>query len=343
MMHRKKPNLDQPVYPVRTVAALVEVFRDAGIIPDRLLDGSGLAIGRLDDPQERLSYRQILAVWRNAVRHAGGSDLILQAGRRMHFAAYGAIGYTVLSSPTHDDAADRAIRFGRLVGPLSDLSLEQEGETAVWVYEPIFWEDPNDPLYRAAVEFHLASHLTVLSNLYGDHARVDEIRVAYDGPGVARRYENFFGCRICAGQPRNEFRYRRALMSLPMAYSDAATHAAVRETCERLLAEVHGTTSAAADVHRVLLGCDEGFPGIEEMARRLSMNARTLRRRLEAENTSYRAIVADVRKQLALTYLRTTTMKHEQIAAKLGYSDAANFRHAFLRWTGRNPSEFRER
>jgi hypothetical protein len=31
----------------------------------------------------------------------------------------------------------------------------------------------------------------------------------------------------------------------------------------------------------------------------------------------------------------------EEIASRLGYSDAANFRPAFLRWTGKSPSDFR--
>jgi AraC-like DNA-binding protein len=31
----------------------------------------------------------------------------------------------------------------------------------------------------------------------------------------------------------------------------------------------------------------------------------------------------------------------EDIADSLGFSEAANFRHAFHRWTGRTPQEFR--
>jgi AraC-like DNA-binding protein len=34
-------------------------------------------------------------------------------------------------------------------------------------------------------------------------------------------------------------------------------------------------------------------------------------------------------------------MTNEEIAAQLGYSDAANFRHAFIRWTGKRPSDYR--
>lgn len=71
------------------------------------------------------------------------------------------------------------------------------------------------------------------------------------------------------------------------------------------------------------------------------MHPRALRRRLEAEDTSYRELLAEVRTRLAIEYLRKTAMTNEEIANRLGYSDAANFRHAFIRWTGKSPSDFR--
>jgi AraC-like DNA-binding protein len=39
--------------------------------------------------------------------------------------------------------------------------------------------------------------------------------------------------------------------------------------------------------------------------------------------------------------LRRTRMTTEDIASRLGYRDAANFRHAFVRWTGKTPHEYR--
>ena len=77
------------------------------------------------------------------------------------------------------------------------------------------------------------------------------------------------------------------------------------------------------------------------MAEELGMYPRALRRKFEAEGTSYRDLLAEVRMRLAVEYLRKTEMTNEEIASRLGYSDAANFRHAFTRWTGKSPSDFR--
>jgi len=84
------------------------------------------------------------------------------------------------------------------------------------------------------------------------------------------------------------------------------------------------------------------FPGMDEVATRLNMTSRTLRRHLDAEGTSFVAIVDDVRCSLAIEYLQSTKMSTEDVAMLLGFSDAANFRRALKRWTGKGPGELRK-
>ncbi|MGO9423176.1 helix-turn-helix domain-containing protein [Roseiarcus sp.] len=49
----------------------------------------------------------------------------------------------------------------------------------------------------------------------------------------------------------------------------------------------------------------------------------------------------DVRKVLALEYLKSTQASVEEISELLGFTDAANFRKSFRRWTGKRPSKCR--
>lgn len=196
MVHRPAPNLDPALYPTNLVAALADVLADAGIAPAELLAGSGIAPDQLLAPETRVSYRQIHALFTRAAALCPDPQLALRAGQRMHVAAYGVVGYAVLSSSSHRSGAELAIRYGRLVGPVCDLDLEQDGEHAVWVYEPIFWHDPADPLYRMAVELHMASHRTVLRNLYGPALRLAELRMAYAEPGHAAAYAAIFDCPV---------------------------------------------------------------------------------------------------------------------------------------------------
>jgi hypothetical protein len=59
------------------------------------------------------------------------------------------------------------------------------------------------------------------------------------------------------------------------------------------------------------------------------------------EIQSFRKLADELRIQVAVKYLRDTVMTKEDIATAMGFSDPANFRHAFRRWTGKTPGEFR--
>jgi AraC-like DNA-binding protein len=68
---------------------------------------------------------------------------------------------------------------------------------------------------------------------------------------------------------------------------------------------------------------------------------RSLRRQLREQGISFRGLLDELRMQIALKYLRTTKFANEDIALALGFSDAANFRRAFRRWTKKSPNEIR--
>ena len=85
------------------------------------------------------------------------------------------------------------------------------------------------------------------------------------------------------------------------------------------------------------------FPDIslEELATELSMQPRTLNRRLQAEGKTFRELVNEARFQVARQLLAGTRMDITNIALALGYADPSGFTHAFQRWSGVAPSEWR--
>ena len=69
------------------------------------------------------------------------------------------------------------------------------------------------------------------------------------------------------------------------------------------------------------------------------MSERSLRRHLSQRDTSFRLLLQEVRLFEAKKLLKTTALTVNQIALKLGYQEAANFRSAFKSWTGLTPIE----
>jgi len=82
-------------------------------------------------------------------------------------------------------------------------------------------------------------------------------------------------------------------------------------------------------------------PSMGEVALQLQINVRTLRRHLVAENTSWRHLIDDVNSVLAEELLAMKSLTIEEVAERVGYSEVSNFTHAFKRWKGVSPSQFR--
>jgi AraC-like DNA-binding protein len=340
-LHRPLPSFEHRIYPAHKVAALVSALVEKGVPAADALAGSGLTEGRLNAAATRVSYKQMLTAFRNALRLSPDPALALLAGQHMHITAYGMYGYALLSSRTHADGVEFAVRHHRVMGPAADMSFRQTDDEVIFSYQPVIAPDPTDELYRFVTEFQLSSHLTITTDLYGASFRLSQVRLSYPAPKHAPMYRKVFRCPVHFRQPVDELRFSRRWLAKPMPYADPITNAMAREMCEKSLAEIDQAEGMAGAIRRILIEHPGRFPSIAAMADELKLNARTLRRKLDAEETSYRVILAEVRMRLAIGYLRQTNMANEEIASRLGYSDSANFRHAFTRWTNKNPSDFR--
>jgi AraC-like DNA-binding protein len=335
------PDFEQRVYLPHKIAALVAELAGQGVPASAALAGTGLEASQLELPATRVSYRQLDAVMRHALRLSRDPAIALRAGQRVHVTAYGMYGYALLSSASYPQAMAFSATYNPVIGPLCETLYSRDQTTVTYTAEPRFWPDPADDIYRFVLEFSMSLHLTVARDLGGPSFRFTRVCVVHEAPAYKDAYEQLFQCEILFGQPGSELQYDAAWFDRPVALADPITNAMSCETCERLLREVKQAGGAAADIRRILLEQSGQFPGLEAMAKRLSMHPRALRRKLESENTSYRDLLAEVRMRLAIEYLRNTRMTNEEIASQLGYSDAANFRHAFTRWTSKCPTAFR--
>lgn len=94
-------------------------------------------------------------------------------------------------------------------------------------------------------------------------------------------------------------------------------------------------------VRNELRSLEAGTPTLNEVASRLHLSDRTLRRRLNELGTSFREILDDVRFGIAAERLHQRGTTNDSLAEMLGYADTANFRRAFKRWAGHSPRAYR--
>ena len=86
---------------------------------------------------------------------------------------------------------------------------------------------------------------------------------------------------------------------------------------------------------------EQGEPGLADIAQVFNLSERTLRRYLQQENTSYRQLLEEVRREMAQYWLRRPQETITSVALRLGFSDSSNFSRAFQRWFQQTPGQFR--
>ncbi len=149
---------------------------------------------------------------------------------------------------------------------------------------------------------------------------------------------------ISAGHPWAGIRFDAALLARPMATADAMLESLMRHYGDLRLAalpEPHGEIEQLRrEIARVLV---KGEANIEQLAKATGTSVRTLQRRLKDAGVNYSDLQNDVRKTLALNLLENETLALAEIAFSLGYSEVSAFNHAFRRWVGQSPGQYRRR
>lgn len=79
------------------------------------------------------------------------------------------------------------------------------------------------------------------------------------------------------------------------------------------------------------------------LSRQFSISLATLKRRLEAEGTSFAQLKAGALREMTQRLLGDPRLSVAEIARQAHFSDATAFRRAFARWTGLSPTVWRRR
>lgn len=335
--------MDEAIYPLNKAMVLVEALQDCGVPPEQALAGSGLRQENFGDHRMRMSTRQLLAICRNAVALVDDPLFAMRAGRRVHASHLGVFGFVLVSSATYREALTCVRNYRQLSAPLIERDFHQDETTGNGVLTYRDYLNLDEALFRFVLEFQIGCTRTVVFDIFGEDFRFLSAQVSFAADAHTKEREALLGAAIEYGSPVNQLVFDGYWLDCPLPYGHTHTAATMHQMCEQMLGTLGLNDSLAPRVAAMLVEQPCRFPGIEEVAQRLNMTSRTLRRRLQAENTCYADILASVRKELAIRYLTTSHMKTETIAESLGFSDVANFRHAFRKWTNMNPSDFRKR
>lgn len=313
------------------VAALDPGMRAAGSDTGPLLDG-------LDDRDGRVPLEAVYTILETAVRVTGDETIGLGFAQQLEAADLDAIGFLMMTSPSLGDAFHRFIGYQRVWNEGERYELHVQGDVTHLTFIP--YGSPR-PAHRQMAEMAFYDIIVNGGRLIGRSLDVRHVRFRHAEPVDTAHYQARFGTAVTFGAPVDEIVFPHATLALPLPDANAAMCAFfARNVQEQLdaLAPAHGVCEQV----RALIAdhLHESDLGLDTMAERLGMSARTLQRRLRVEGASLHALIEQVRRERAIAFLGTP-MAIGEIAYLLGYSEPSAFHRAFKRWTGATPEAFR--
>lgn len=82
-------------------------------------------------------------------------------------------------------------------------------------------------------------------------------------------------------------------------------------------------------------------PTVTQLSHQLDMSERSLKRHLQQVGTSYRAVLNNIRIEVATQYLQETDLSIDDVCYRLGYTSTSTFKSQFKKWTGKTPKQMR--
>lgn len=315
---------------LRSRLNLEELFGEAGIDAD--------LIGRAD---ALVGIDQIDRLFTAAFARVEDPWFGLHAGMANQYTSLDLLGRLMATSSTLGDAVRELLRYKDLLAPYLQFSLEVEDGTAILA------SYPDGSVTFAESRHHndllIATIVSIGRSLAGGKLDVRALVVRHPAPADIAEYGRAFGAiPIRFGAERNEVHFAADALDRRLSTAYPQYHQRVEQQARQQLSRLvrgHSVTEQVMTQLEARLG--EQPVGIDDIARLFNMTARTLQRRLRDEDTTFGDLRDRVRHQVACRLLAQPEIGMDVLAQQLGFSDTANFYHAFRRWEGRTPGAYR--
>lgn len=320
--------------------AAADYVGQRGLDAARLFEDCGIPSRWLGEPQRRVDASTVCHLFDEASQRLEDPLFGLHVGQATKPWHCGVLGPLLMCSETMAEALEHFLVYEPIVDGIGQTLLRQRRDKLL-----LTWVTPGQALPpRHLAEAKLSAWFCFFRWLSQNQYGPECVYFEHPEPPDRERYERLFRCPVHFGQPWTAFRLERPILELPLSLPDPMLRKVLQARAESQLAQLmqrHSQSFSALARYHLEEMLHEGEASLNELTRRLNVSPRTLQRRLSPEGHSYKSLLDEVRRNLALRYIENPDLPLHAISGLLGFSDQSAFQRAFKRWTGSSPGQYR--
>ncbi len=328
---------------INLIRILLKYLTKCGIDCDAPCKDARIDALILKDHEARISTKQFDIIWKEAVKKADDINFGLHFGREIANSYFGGnILFSMMTnSATVGNAMEIFCRYHTLMEDSILPKMKVGDDFAFLLWESI---DPHFEISRHISEALLCAYVYIIRRITENNSGLLEVRFRHTRPKDIREHKEVFHVPLLFDQPKNELVIEKNTLNLPVFLADPKLLETIEHLAKKLLDSLYPqniwTDKVISLISKLLAGGEK--TDIKTIAANLAVSARNLQNRLKEEKTSYQKILDQVRKEVALNYLTQKDVTICDIALLLGFSEQSAFNHAFKRWSGLTPGQYRK-
>lgn len=334
---------NMPVQKLATVrvgpmTSIPAILREFDCEPEPILDSFGFKSSQFDNPDHELPYILTSRLFARCVKATSCKHFGLLIGMRADPSSLGIAGFMLSTAHDVNVALQALRRHLDLHDQGGAVSLVTNGEfTSLRYTLHLSGLSAIDQIYDQSI----AIACKVMRGLCGEDWNPTEVLLSRPPPQDPALYRHFFKAPIRFNATESAIVFPTRWLQLKLSSEDPFLF----DYLEKKAAELHLSQEKDLinELHRFVRNtlitqeCS-----VSTAAQHIGIHERTLNRRLQEQGTSFRHEVNEVRYAMTRSFLTNTEASNVEIALALGYTDATAFNHAFRRWSGMSPTQWRK-
>ncbi|HEX5024723.1 MAG TPA: AraC family transcriptional regulator [Agriterribacter sp.] len=323
------------------IRTIFQTATSPGAAFDTLCQMSHINADEMGDSEKMVEWEKAALIWVPLLKLTGDPLIGLHVGIGTPKLLHGMVGFLIQSCKDLDQALQMLGRYGHMVSPMVSYRYTINDVAVLEIEQNKMWLMNHPEPARHANDFLLASTINTSAALTGKRIVPLRIDLAYPKREISA-YQKFFGCDIRFNQEMNRIILDKRDVATPILTSDQSMF----ERFNSMVAEKQAllaTNTTEEKLKQVLFMQFKGrIPSVEEAASALDMTPRSLQRKLMQEQTTFRDVAGEIRKDIAFRLMQNHAIKISEVSDILGYSNPTAFRKAFKSWTKVAPRAVRK-